>query len=224
MSSAVVVGVGPGLGSALARRFASEGHDLTLLNRDITPLAELQRALQAGGRRVTLHALDVTDESAVTAAITGVAADLGPVAVLVYNAISFTADPPSRVRPEDLRRDMDVALGGLATAVRAALPSLTASALTGAPTSILITGGGAALFPQSTQGTLPMTKAAQRAYTYALADELAETNINVTTVTIMGAIGSSEDFSPDAIAESFWRAHTDPPATGSPEITYTGAP
>lgn len=220
MSSAVIVGAGPGLGSAIARRFAAGGYDLALINRAVAPMAELEQQVRPSGRRVTGYPVDVTDATALTEAVADAASQSGPIAALVYNAISFTGAPPSLVAPADVRRDLDVAVGGLVTAVQAALPSLTASAAAGHRTSILITGGGAALYPQAAQGTLPITKAAQRAFAFALADELAPTSITVATITILGSIGSSDLFAPDAIADSFWTTHAQPQQTATPEALY----
>ena len=207
MTTAIIIGVGPGLGSAIARRFAREGYDLVLLNRSTEAMTEVATAAEAMGRRVSAHQVDVGDPSALARAVGEGCARLGPIGALVYNAIRFSPETPTAISPVELRRDMDVALGGLAVAVQTALPALRASAADSGSSSILITGGGAALYPASTMGTLPITKSAQRAYALTLADELAGTPVRVATITIMGEIGGSERFSPDAIADAFWSAH-----------------
>src|SRR5579871_1233139 len=76
---AVVAGVGPGIGAALARRFAKAGHAVAMLarNRDA-----LERELQ-GSRG---YSCDVGSESSVTDAFAAIGNDLGQVDVLLYNA------------------------------------------------------------------------------------------------------------------------------------------
>src|SRR5690349_5949480 len=78
----VVVGVGPGNGAALARRFHAAGHAVALLARS----TELTGALAAelpGGRA---YPCDVADETSVERAFSAIASEMGPVDVLVYNA------------------------------------------------------------------------------------------------------------------------------------------
>jgi NADP-dependent 3-hydroxy acid dehydrogenase YdfG len=107
----------------------------------------------------------VTDRAALVAAMTAGAAQLGPIAVLIFNAIGVTPEPVTRVNVEALRHDLDVAVLGAVTAVQTAMPSLAETVQSGAAATILITGGGVALYPSAAAGTLPITKAAQRALT-----------------------------------------------------------
>jgi hypothetical protein len=56
-------------------------------------------------------------------------------------------------------------------------------------------------------GTLPITRAAQRALTFAVADELTPAGIHFATVTINGTIGADVGFTRDRIDETFWTMH-----------------
>lgn len=78
----VVVGVGPGNGAALARRFHAEGFAVAMLARS----AELIEALARELNGARAYACDVADQAAVERTFAAVAADLGAVEVLVYNA------------------------------------------------------------------------------------------------------------------------------------------
>src|SRR6516225_839429 len=78
----VVVGVGPGNGAALARRFHAEGYAVALLARSTELTAELARELD-GARP---YACDVGDEASVARVFSAIATELGPVEVLLYNA------------------------------------------------------------------------------------------------------------------------------------------
>ena len=78
MSAAAIIGVGPGLGSALARRFAAGGLDLLLLNRSRPPMAAVVAELSRSRTRVDVRQVDVTDRASLVAAMTAGAARLGP--------------------------------------------------------------------------------------------------------------------------------------------------
>src|ERR1700753_3973411 len=77
-----VVGVGPGNGAALARRFAKEGYAVALLARRSDTSAELARELP-GARAFEC---DVGDQASVSKAFAAIREQLGDVAVVVYNA------------------------------------------------------------------------------------------------------------------------------------------
>jgi len=78
----VVVGVGPGNGAALARRFHAEGYAVALLARSTELSAELAKELP-GSRAYTC---DVAEEAAVDRTFSQIATEMGPVEVLLYNA------------------------------------------------------------------------------------------------------------------------------------------
>ena len=76
-----VVGVGPGNGEALVRRFASAGHAVALLARRRTLIESL--ASELPGARA--FQCEVGDEMAVAEAFARIAAEMAPVDTLVYN-------------------------------------------------------------------------------------------------------------------------------------------
>jgi NADP-dependent 3-hydroxy acid dehydrogenase YdfG len=110
--------VSPGLGSALARRFAARGFDLLLLNRSTPPMQAVAAELSRSSTRVDTQQVDVTDRAALIDAITAGTAQLGPIAVLIFNPTGFTPEPAARVNIEALRRDLNVAVLGAVTAVQ----------------------------------------------------------------------------------------------------------
>lgn len=78
----VVAGVGPGNGAALARKFHAEGYAVALLARSKETIGALEKEL-AGSRA---YACDVADEASIDRTFDAVAAEMGPIEVLVYNA------------------------------------------------------------------------------------------------------------------------------------------
>lgn len=78
----VIIGVGPGNGAALARRFSADGYRLALIARSTSTIFGLSDSLpDAHG-----FPCDVTDAEALVATIAQIEAELGPIDVLVYNA------------------------------------------------------------------------------------------------------------------------------------------
>jgi len=81
-----VVGVGPGLGDALVRRFARGGHPVALVARSREFIQSLAAEITAAGGRALAVSADVGDAEAVARAFDTVRAKLGPPEVLLYNA------------------------------------------------------------------------------------------------------------------------------------------
>jgi NAD(P)-dependent dehydrogenase (short-subunit alcohol dehydrogenase family) len=197
----VIVGMGPGMGMALARRFGREGHRLALLARRADALKDLVDQLKAEGFDAHGHAVDATD-------FPGLKLILGKAEpeVLIYNASIFREATPSALPPEVLTEEFRAMAGGFLASVQAVLPSMKAKDRG----TILLTGGGSALSPFASGASLSVGKAAQRSLLLSLAQELGETGIHAATVTICGMIQPGTAFDPDTLAESFWQLHAQP--------------
>lgn len=84
--TALVTGASRGIGRALAVGLAREGLDVALLARDERLLEETAGQVRAAGARAVVLAADVTDETAVRAAVEQAERQLGAVDLLVNNA------------------------------------------------------------------------------------------------------------------------------------------
>ena len=206
--SCVVVGAGPGLGMAVARRFAASGLAVAAISRSAPDLSAL------GDGHLALAA-DAGRPADLTRAIAEAADALPPLAVLVYNAAMYPPDPPSGLEPGVLETSFAVNVSGALVAVQAALPVLGERGGT-----VLLTGGGAALRPTAPFAALGVTKAALRALAYALHEDLRPAGVQVTTVTINGLIGSSDAMAPDRIAERYGAIHERPEGRWQAEEAY----
>ncbi|MDT7751156.1 MAG: hypothetical protein QOD96_4818, partial [Pseudonocardiales bacterium] len=69
MSGAVIIGAGPGIGLAVARRFAREGLPVALVARTRATVDAVAAAVATAGVRVVALTADVTDEAALRAAL-----------------------------------------------------------------------------------------------------------------------------------------------------------
>lgn len=211
-----VVGVGPGLGLAIARRFGREGFRVAMLARRIDALKGWQEELAAAGITAEPFAADAADTGSLTRAFAEVRERLGDPAVLVYNAAVMQRGLPSAIDAETLVRDFRVNVAGALTSANAVLPAMRANRRG----TILFTGGGLALDPAPMVASLSIGKAAIRSLAVSYAKELADDVIHVATVTVGGFVKPGTHFDPDRIADAYWDLYTQPKERWEREIIY----
>lgn len=85
--SIVIIGAGPNLGQAVARRFGREGFAVGLISRNQSKLDDLASQLEPDGITAAGVAADIRDADALSAAIESLAEKLGPVEVLEYSPL-----------------------------------------------------------------------------------------------------------------------------------------
>ncbi|MFI9844424.1 SDR family oxidoreductase [Nonomuraea sp. NPDC051941] len=194
-----IIGAGPGIGLAVARRFGKEGFDVSLVSRGQDRLAAL--AAQLGDIRVTTHAADLTDGRSLEAAL----ADIGPVNVLVYNGAGAVRSLTSalEVTRESAQDAFDSAVLGAVTAVRAVLPPM----LERGSGTLLFTSGISAVHPLPFLGNVGIAASGLRNYALSLAEALAGRGVHVGHVPISAAVAPGSPASPEAVAETHWRLH-----------------
>lgn len=216
MTGAVIVGAGPGIGAAVARRFASAGLPVGLIARSVASIDATRATLAGTGVQVAAATADAAQESELAAALDAVTGRLGVPDALVYNAGLIQRDRPAEL---DYRRHLAAyavnVLGALAAAARLA-PAMAAA---GGGT-ILITGGMPVPDPAFT--SLSLGKAGVRALTSLLASEYGPSGVHVATVTVAGAVAAGGAFDPDRIAEHYWRLHRQPRDAWQREAVVTG--
>ena len=209
----VIVGMGPGMGMALARRFGREGHRLGLLARRADALQALVNQLKAEDLDVHGHAVDAGDPAAVKKTLGGASPD-----VLIFNASIFREATPSQLDPEELVTEFRAMAAGFLASVQAVLPGMKKRD----KGTILLTGGGSALTPFASGASLSVGKAAQRSLLLSLAQELGDTGIHAATVTICGMIKEGTAFDPQKLAEHFWQLHAQPRGSFEVERVFKG--
>ncbi|MER8068595.1 SDR family NAD(P)-dependent oxidoreductase [Streptomyces sp. NPDC094034] len=216
--SAIIVGVGPGLGLALARTFAEDGHPVALLGRDLARLERYASTLTAEGRTAGGFQADVSDPEALRAALVQAADDLGAPEVLVYNAALLAPDTPTGPDAAQFTHALSVNVTGAMVAARTVLPLLADRRGT-----LLFTGGGFALDPSPERTTLSVGKAALRAYVQALHKQQRQldSDVHVTTVTVAGVIGGEDPrFAPERLAAAYLGLHHQPREHWQAELHY----
>ncbi len=83
---AIVTGAARGIGAEVARRLASDGHAVAVLDLDEAACQAVTEQITAAGGRAIGVGVDVSDEEKVTAAVTRVADELGAPTILINNA------------------------------------------------------------------------------------------------------------------------------------------
>eukprot|EP00898_Chlorokybus_atmophyticus_P003861 jgi/Chlat1/4476/Chrsp29S04420 len=227
--SCVVVGSGPGLGAAAARRFAAGGYGVGVVSRTESHLQELALSIESdGGRALSLPA-DVSDRPALEAAFTRAEEKLGPIDVLVFNASGkFPYPPPAftSVSVNDFEASWKSQTLGAFHACQLVLPGMVARK----KGTIIFTGATAAIRGSAGFSTLAVPKFGTRALAQCLAREYGPQGIHVVHAIIDGMISTprarammpdrdvSTMLSPEAIAEEYWKLHTQDKSAWTQEL------
>ena len=169
MATAVVTGAGQGLGKATAVRLAADGFTVVALDRNGD--AAVATAKEVGG---TAPTVDVRDRDAVVA----VAADIGPVQVLVNNAGIWRYSDLLSITPQDAHDVLDVNLLGTLWCIQAFAPVIAANG----GGSIVNFSSVAAAMRAPSVGIYSASKAAIEELTGQAAQEFAASGIRVNAV------------------------------------------
>jgi NADP-dependent 3-hydroxy acid dehydrogenase YdfG len=176
---AAVTGAASGIGAATAQRLAREGARVALLaRREERLLALADQINSAGGSAIAVRA-DVADRAALALAAERIAAELGPVDVVVNNAGVMLPGEIGSQPVEEWQRMIDTNLVGALNTIRALLPALVATAQTrGAADLVNVSSiGGKLVFPR--YAVYGATKAALTQLSAVLRAELAPHNVRV---------------------------------------------
>ncbi len=218
---AVVVGVGPGLGSAVARRFAAAGMAVAVARRRPEELAGL--AGEIGGRA---YACDATEQDSVEALFAAVDTDLGSPQVVVYNAGAYSPGGILEIEAAEFERCWRIGcLGGFHVGQAAAKRMVAAGAGT-----IIFTGATASLRGSAKFANLAVPKFGLRALAQSMARDLGPRGVHVAHSIIDGQIASERPgrrveergpnavLAPEAIAEAYYQLHAQPPSASTQEL------
>ena len=213
---AAILGVGPGLGSAVARRFAREGFAVALMARREESVAGVREEIEGDGGTALPVTTDATDPASVEAAFGRVRSELGNPEVFVYNAGAFQMGGILEIEPERFDECFKANCAGAFYAARQVLPAMVEAGRG----TILLTGATASLRGSARFSALAVGKFGLRALAQSMAREFGPQGIHVSHVIIDGQINTprvremSSDreehtmLSPDAIAETYWRLHS----------------
>jgi Short-chain alcohol dehydrogenase of unknown specificity len=226
--TAVIAGVGPGLGESLARKFAAEGCQVALFARSAGYIEEIAEKLPAPGEGLAVQT-DLTDIEQIRKGFTAVREAFGAVDVLVNHASAASWKGLMDVSVEEFEQSWAVNGRGAFVCSREAVSDM------------LQTGGGTVIFTGATSsvrslgGAIGFTAAkfAARGMAMDIAQEFGSEGIHVSHVVIDGQIDTPgvpdrEDetiLDPNEMAETYWHLIKQDDVSTQPfEVHITNGP
>jgi NAD(P)-dependent dehydrogenase (short-subunit alcohol dehydrogenase family) len=178
---AIITGVGPGTGSALARRFYAGGYQVAMLARTADRLADLERELP-GAFAVPC---DVADTDALGEALEGIEQQAGgPPKVVVHNAVGGAFGSFLEIDPQVLERNFQVNVMALLHLARWAAPKMEAAG----EGALIVTGNTSAVRGKARFAGFAPTKAAQRILAESIARDMGPKGVHVAFLMIDAVI------------------------------------
>lgn len=214
----VIVGAGPGLGTALAARFAEGGCSLALLSRSAESRAPAMEKLKEKGHTALGYNCDAGDPASVTATFKQIRDMQGDPTLLIYNAGVFVQSGILELDPARFESAWRINCYGAFLTVREVLPAMCDSG----DGTILFTGATAALRGGAGFAGLAVGKFGLRALAQSTAREFGPHGVHVAHVIIDGQIarptarerepaGAKDTLvDPDAIAVAYWNLYQQP--------------
>jgi NAD(P)-dependent dehydrogenase (short-subunit alcohol dehydrogenase family) len=174
----VISGVGPALGTTLARRCAEQGADLVLAARTVERLDDVAKQITDLGRRALSVGTDITDEAQVDNLVAESLKAYGRVDVLINNAFRVPSMRPlANTTFEHMRDAIELTVFGALRMIQGFTPALAE-----AKGSIVNVNSMVVRHSQAKYGAYKMAKSALLAMSQSLATELGEQGIRVNSV------------------------------------------
>jgi short-subunit dehydrogenase len=232
--SIAVFGAGPGLGQAVARRYAQGGYQVVLTARRRPPLESLARELAGAGASAHVITADLADTDAVPALAERIRGTVGGLDAIYYAPTSDGGFVPAAdLTPQRAQAFMPLALYSLLALVREFLPHM----LEQGDGAILTAQGGSTVDGLPNMSGPGPAQAAQRNYLQSLHAEVASRGVYVGMLYIGAVIENSSFHSwlqdakaagtatrewgptvdPAHLAGILWNMHN---AKGEPETIY----
>lgn len=172
----LVIGVGPGTGEALVRRFAAGGYAVAMIARKTERLERI--AGEVADSRA--YPCDVTDHEALRATLKRIVADLGVPKVAIYNGALAVFAPYRDIDIGDFERTFRVNVSSLLVVAQELAPAMVDRG----DAALLVTGNTGAWRGKPHFTGFAPTKAGQRILAEALARELGPKGLHVAHVTV----------------------------------------
>ena len=174
----VISGVGPALGTTLARRCAENGADLVLAARTVERLEDVAKQVTDLGRRAVSIGTDITDEAQVNNLVEQTMDAYGRVDVLINNAFRVPSMKPlADTTFEHMRDAIELTVFGALRLIQGFTPALAE-----ANGSVVNVNSMVVRHSQAKYGAYKMAKSALLAMSQSLATELGEQGIRVNSV------------------------------------------
>ncbi|CAN5325873.1 SDR family oxidoreductase [soil metagenome] len=174
----VISGVGPALGTTLARRCAENGADLVLAARTVERLEEVAKSVTDLGRRAVTVGTDITDDAQVANLVSEALSAYGKVDVVINNAFRVPSMKPlANTTFEHMREAIELTVFGALRLVQGFTPALAE-----AKGSVVNVNSMVVRHSQAKYGAYKMAKSALLAMSQSLATELGDQGIRVNSI------------------------------------------
>ena len=184
MDTAIISGVGPGTGAALARAFAKEGYAVGLVSRHAESSEPVAKEIVDSGGKALAVPTDVTSRQSVISAVEQIRKTLGPVTALAHNASGYGRGTILELDPEQVRQSFEANVMGALHVAQAVIPDM----LKAGHGFISLTGATAALRGRAGYAPLAIGKSGLRMLGQSLAREFHPKGIHVVHVIVDGQI------------------------------------
>ncbi len=175
---AVVTGASRGIGEAIARDLAADGHHVVLVARGQERLDAVHAAITDAGGKASTHACDMSDASAVEAMVDAVAEAHGRLDILVNNAGITRDNLLLRMGEAEFDDVISTNLRGVFIACKAALRPM----MRGKWGRVINIGSVSGLVGNAGQANYAAAKAGLMGFTKSLAKEMAAKRITANVV------------------------------------------
>jgi NAD(P)-dependent dehydrogenase (short-subunit alcohol dehydrogenase family) len=208
--TAVIAGVGPGLGASVAERFATEGWAVALLARSEGYISALAERLtgETDGEALALPT-DLADPVTIDHSFERIRETYGSIDALVNHASATSWTGLLDQDPDAFRRALAVGPEAALHCSQAAVPDM----LDGDGGTVIFTGATTSVRGREGAVGFSAAKFACRGLAESMARELGPEGVHVAHVVIDGMIRppdadpesvGDESIDPDAIADSYW--------------------
>jgi NADP-dependent 3-hydroxy acid dehydrogenase YdfG len=219
-----ITGASSGIGAATALAAAQAGAAVALGARRTDRIEALAQRINDGGGRAIAIGVDVSDEGQANAFVRGAYDELGRLDALVNNAGVMLLGPIAGAPTDEWRRMIDANLYGVLYCTHAALPIMLAQS--GDPRGHIVNVSSVAgRRATAGSGVYNATKFGVNAFSEALRQEIAESDIRVTVIE-PGAVSTelishNRDEIKDVITRRFGDMTTMQPQDIANAIVYT---
>lgn len=182
----LVVGAGDGVGGAIARAFAAEGHPVCITRRarNLDQLEALAQSIRESGGTCHAFGVDARSEEETVALFDRIEAEIGPLEIVVFNIGANVRFDLTETTARVFTKVWEMACFAGFLAVREAARVMTPRGRG----SILITGATASMRGREGFSAFAAAKAGLRIMAQSAARELGPKGIHVAHVVVDGAI------------------------------------
>ena len=207
MKTIFIIGAGRGLGNAVGRKFGTNGFRVVLMARNAESLESYSKEFESEGIEVHTIAVDVSDDSCLRKALSEAVNVYGTPDVVHYNVGITSPDSAlsDGVTADVIRDRYQVDVVGAYNAVQ----QISTEDFMRNKGTILITGGGLAMYPSIDYLPLSMDKAALRAMVQAIHPALESKGVFIGLLTVCNVIVEGSSCDPGILADKFWQMYSE---------------